>query len=100
MAIIRAWKAKARLEKFPDYARHLRERVVPQLSKLEGYRDITLLRRDLGEMAEIRVLTRWDSMEAIRQFAGDNPEIAVVEPEAEAVLVEFDRHVMHFEVVF
>jgi hypothetical protein len=38
-------------------------------------------------------------MEAIRAFAGDTPEVAVVAPEARAVLSEFDAHVTHFDMV-
>jgi hypothetical protein len=59
-----------------------------------------LLRRDRGDRAELQVLTRWKSMDSIRQFAGDDSELAVVEPEAKAVLLEFDSRVTHFNLVF
>jgi hypothetical protein len=45
------------------------------------------------------VLTAWESMEAVRGFAGDDPERAVVEPEARAVLSDFDESVRHYELV-
>ena len=45
------------------------------------------------------MLTFWESMAAVRQFAGSHPEKAVVEPEAKAVLSDFDRVVRHFEIV-
>jgi hypothetical protein len=38
-------------------------------------------------------------MEAVRRFAGDEPERAVVEPAARAVLSDFDESVRHYEVV-
>ncbi len=44
-------------------------------------------------------MTRWESMDAIRQFAGAEVEKAVVEPEAAAALVSFDRTVEHYEVL-
>jgi hypothetical protein len=44
------------------------------------------------------VLTLWDSMEAIRRFAGPEPNKAVIEPEARAALASFDEYVTHFEV--
>ena len=58
-----------------------------------------LLKRDLTGEAEVFVLTKWISMDAIRVFAGSDIEKAVVAPEAAAVLVEYDRTVRHYEVV-
>ena len=49
-----------------------------------------------GEV-EVVVETEWDSMGAVRGFAGDTPEVAVVEPEARAVLARWDEHVTHHE---
>jgi hypothetical protein len=46
------------------------------------------------------VESRWQSMDAVRAFAGAAPEQAVVEPAARAVLVEFDDFVTHYEVMF
>ncbi len=97
--IIRLWRATTTVANAPAYERHLRENVVPQLKRIPGYRGITLLRRDCGDRAELQVLTRWVSMEAIHEFAGDDPELAVVEPEAKAVLLDFDSRVTHFDVV-
>jgi len=48
---------------------------------------------------EFLVLTRWTSMEAIRAFAGPNPERAVVEPGAIAALTAYDEEVRHYEVL-
>jgi hypothetical protein len=48
---------------------------------------------------EFLVLTRWASMDAIRAFAGDDVGRAVVEPDAIAALVSFDRTVRHYELL-
>jgi heme-degrading monooxygenase HmoA len=48
---------------------------------------------------EFVVLTLWESMDAVRKFAGPKLENAVVEPEARAALTEFDKFVAHFEVI-
>jgi hypothetical protein len=48
---------------------------------------------------EFLVLTMWESMGAVQSFAGLEPEKAVVEPAARAVLAEFDEIVAHYEVV-
>jgi heme-degrading monooxygenase HmoA len=99
-SIVRSWCATATRARVADYERHLRETVVPQLEAISGYRGIMLLRCDRGVDSEIRVLTHWESMDAIRRFAGDSPEVAVVEPDAQAVLLAFDREVTHHEVLF
>ena len=76
------------------YLRHFREHVRPALERLAGHRGSQVLTRE----GEIIVLTFWDSMEAVRAFAGADAERAVVEPEARAVLAEFDDFVRHYEV--
>ena len=92
--IVRAWRGRAAGADGDAYVRHLSESVFPGLGRIAGHRGAELLRS--GD--EFLVLTRWDSMDAIRAFAGDTPERAVVEPEARAVLREFDETVTHYEV--
>jgi heme-degrading monooxygenase HmoA len=58
-----------------------------------------LLCRGVKDGVELVVLTLWDSIEAIQKFAGTEPNKAVVEPEARAVMTKFDKYVTHFEVV-
>jgi heme-degrading monooxygenase HmoA len=53
----------------------------------------------LNGATEFVVLTLWQSMEAVRRFAGANPEKSVVEPGARSILTSFDDSVTHFEVV-
>ena len=98
-AILRMWTAKATEQKAPAYIDHAVNKVFPTLSKIEGHRGACLLRRIIGGTVELVVLTLWQSMDAVRRFAGAQPEQAVVEPEAKAVLTSFDESVTHFEVV-
>lgn len=58
-----------------------------------------LLTRPHGDEVEFVVQTLWDSMDAIRMFAGAHPDRAVVEPAAAAVLFLFDETVDHYEVL-
>jgi hypothetical protein len=44
-------------------------------------------------------VTLWDNIDAIKEFSGNDPEVAVVEPEARAVLSDFDDFARHYEVV-
>lgn len=97
--ILRMWKGHSNNEKADQYAQHAMRTVFPKLKEIKGHRGAYLLRRSTNRGAEFVVLTLWDSMEAVRAFAGDEPDKAVVEPEAQAVLDRFDDIVTHFEVV-
>jgi heme-degrading monooxygenase HmoA len=93
--ILRMWRARATVENSGKYIEHATKKVFPALNAIEGHRGAYLLRRAV----EFVVLTLWESMEAIREFAGVKPEKAVVEPEARAALTAFDESVTHFQVV-
>jgi heme-degrading monooxygenase HmoA/uncharacterized protein YciI len=97
--ILRMWRAHATPAKSGEYVEHATRKVFPALRAIEGHRGAYLLRRAVDGAVEFVVLTLWDSMEAVRKFAGLKPEKAVVEPEARAALTDFDESVTHFEVV-
>jgi hypothetical protein len=97
--ILRMWKAHATAAKAGDYVRHASEKVFPEIQALPGHRGAYLLRRSVGNTIEFLVLTLWASMDAIRGFAGPEPEKAVVEPAARAALSDFDGIATHYEVV-
>jgi hypothetical protein len=63
------------------------------------YRGAFLLRRDDGGEVEFVTITRFDSMDAVRAFAGDDEAASVVLPEAEALLTRFDARSYHYETV-
>jgi heme-degrading monooxygenase HmoA len=93
--IARLWRGRAGSAGNADaYQRHVIGQVLPGLREVPGHRGAHVLRRN----DEFLVITFWDSMDAIRRFAGEDSERAVVEPEARAVLAEFDDFVRHYEV--
>jgi heme-degrading monooxygenase HmoA len=96
--IVRVWRAVATRENAPAYRRHLEQSVLPQLRELPGFLGLTLMKAERGDRVEMVVSSRWESMDAIRAFAGSVPERAVVEPAARAVLAEFDDFVSHYDV--
>ena len=98
--VLRLWKGRSTLEKADAYIRHATENVFPQLGSIPGQRGAQLLRRSVANGIEFLVLTFWESMDAVRKFAGANPENAVVEPAARAALIDYDRTVEHFEVIY
>ncbi len=97
--ILRLWKARSTAEEMGKYVQYVTTKVFPALGAIEGHRGAYLLRRALGGATELVVLTLWQSMEAVRRFAGAHAEKAVVEPEARAMLTSFDDSVTHFEIV-
>ncbi len=96
--IARVWSAQATPSHAPAYAQHLKNQVLPTLKTLDDYVDALLLERTIADGVEIVVITVWRSLEAIRGFAGDELEHAVVAPEAAALLTRYDRRVRHYEV--
>jgi heme-degrading monooxygenase HmoA len=97
--IARIWRARTSVADVSKYEAHFRSEVLHKLTKVTGFRGAELLCRTDNGMVEIIVQTRWDSMAAVRKFAGEDPEHAVVDPAARAVLIEFDSRVRHYDVV-
>jgi heme-degrading monooxygenase HmoA len=98
--IVRVWRAIAAPGNAPAYREHLERAVLPQLRTLPGFIGITLMQCERDDRIELVVSSRWESMVAVRAFAGSNPERAVVEPAARSVLIGFDHAVSHYEVSF
>lgn len=66
--------------------------------QIPGYRGIQLFRRDLGDEVEFVTVMWFDSIEAVRVFAGEDYEAAVVPEKARALLSRFDARSQHYEV--
>ncbi|MDX2203431.1 MAG: antibiotic biosynthesis monooxygenase [Hyphomicrobiaceae bacterium] len=97
--VIREWRAVAEPGSVQGYRQHFHSKVLPQLRQIAGFAGAHLAQRRRDDAIELLVLTRWQSLDAIRAFAGDDPEVAIVEPEAAAVLIAFDGHVRHYDVI-
>jgi heme-degrading monooxygenase HmoA len=97
--VVRAWRGRAPLSNPRGYVDHFRDKVLPHLTTIDGFRGASLLQRPGPDGVEFLVLTRWASMDAIRAFAGADVGRAVVEPEAVAALDSFDDTVEHYDVV-
>lgn len=98
--IKRIWHGWTAPERADAYERLLREEVFPGIAAkgVAGYRGIELLRRDdAGETAFVTLMS-FDSWEAVRAFAGEDPETAYVPPKARALLNRFDDRSEHYEV--
>jgi hypothetical protein len=99
--IVRTWSATAGAAGAADYIRYFDVTLLPQLRELAGFAGACLLRRDTGEdgTVELTAHTFWESRAAMRAVTGDDITVAVVEPEARAMLRDFDRTAAHRSVV-
>jgi len=97
--IARIWKGTVRRADGDAYAGYIRETGFTQYAETPGNRGAWMLRRDDGERTEFITFSLWESVEAIRAFAGDDLEAAVYYPEDDRYLVERDATVRHYEVV-
>jgi heme-degrading monooxygenase HmoA len=98
---VRTWSARADAEGAGNYIRYFTATLLPRLRNLPGFEAAYLLRRDLdcGGTFELTAHTLWESPEMIRAFAGDDIAVAIVEPQARAMLLDFDRTAIHRSVV-
>jgi heme-degrading monooxygenase HmoA len=65
---------------------------------IRGFKGIQLLRRTAGDEIEFVTIMVFDSLQAVREFAGEDYEAAVVPPKARAVLSRFDERSQHYEI--
>ena len=98
--IARLWRGVAVAGNADAHQRHAIGKVFPALRDIPGHRGACLLRRAVGARTEFLAVTFWESIDAIRAFAGSDPNTAVVEPKARGALAEFDDFVRHYEIAY
>jgi heme-degrading monooxygenase HmoA len=97
--IARVWRGIAVPETVDTYLEHLQGSVLPELSQIDGFCGAYVLRRDVEAGVEVTVQTLWVSIEAIRQFAGEQVTTAVVASAAQPLFRSYDALVTHYEIV-
>ena len=96
----RIWHGYTAPENADIYENLLKEEIFTGIRNrhIPGFQEIQLFRRDLGNEVEFITIMWFDSIEAVKAFAGDDYEAAVVPPKARAVLSRFDTRSQHYEV--
>ena len=97
--IARIWRGWALHATADDYQRHYESEVSDHLQAVSGFRGARLLRRDDGQEVMFTSVTCFVSMDAVRAFAGDDYEQAIVEDAARRALIRWDDRVTHHNVV-
>ena len=96
--IVRMWHGVMPAAKANAYLMYLEATGVRDYRATPGNLGVQILRRFMGEQAHFLIVTRWESWEAIRRFAGDDVERAVYYPEDRDYLLELEPNVTHYEV--
>ncbi len=96
--IARVWHGTTRAEHYEEYTHFMKFKAIPDYKKTEGFIKLTFLRRIEGDVAHFNLITFWKNLNVIKNFAGDNYEIAKYYPKDKEYLLEFEEKVMHYEV--
>jgi heme-degrading monooxygenase HmoA len=98
--ISRIWHGYTRPEDADTYEQLLRDEIFTGIvdRNIEGFREIQLFRRPMGGEVEFVTVMWFDSLDAVRTFAGSEYELAVVPAAARSVLSRFDERSQHYEV--
>ncbi len=97
--IVRLWHGRVSTEKAGAYREFLNRRAIPDYRSVRGNISVHILERHDGIVTHFVTMTVWESMAAIRAFAGDDVEAAKYYPEDRDFLLEYEPHVVHYEVV-
>jgi heme-degrading monooxygenase HmoA len=97
--ISRVWHGWTKREHADAYERMLQTTILPGIFRVAGYQGADLLRRDVGDEVEFVTITHFDSMDAVRAFAGADYEVAVIHPDAQDLLTRYDARSTHYETV-
>ncbi len=99
--IARLWYGWTTPDNADAYEALLKTEIFPWIvaKKIAGFRRIELLRAPAGDEVEFATVMRFDSMAAIKVFAGADYETAVVRPDAHALLKRYDARSRHYEVI-
>jgi heme-degrading monooxygenase HmoA len=97
--IARIWRGTTLQSKADSYMRYLERTGLKEYRSTKGNRGVTVLRRIKDGKAEFILISYWDSMEAIKSFAGPDTEKPVYYPEDKDYLIERESKVSHYHVM-
>ena len=96
--ISRIWHGKTKIEDYEAYTEFTREKAIPDYQKTPGFVKLSFLRNIENNEAHFTLITYWENLEMIKNFAGEAVEKAKYYPEDDSFLLEFEENVKHYEV--
>ena len=96
--IARHWRGWTEIGNADAYEAHLKSTVLPALRGIEGYRGGYILRYENPREVEFAVINFFESLDAVKRFAGSDYTTPVLEPDAKKLLTRADMYATHYEV--
>ena len=96
--IARIWIGRTKAEDYDKYTQFMIERAIPDYKKTAGFKDLSFLRNLENDIGYFKLITYWENLEVIKNFAGENYEKAKYYPEDKKYLLEFTENVSHYDV--
>jgi len=97
--ISRIWHGWTKAEHADEYEGMLKAEVLPGIHRIKGFHGAYLLRRPVGNEVEFCTMTIFEDMKAVKAFAGEDYENAVIHEPARRLLTRFDTRSRHYEQV-
>jgi len=97
--IARLWHGSTKPEHADSYESMLKPELLPGLSQVPGFRGSYLLRRPKGDEVDFITIILWESLEALKAFAGPDYEVSIIPEERRRYLSRHDDRAAHYEVV-
>jgi heme-degrading monooxygenase HmoA len=97
--IARVWHGSTRPENADAYEAMLKPELLPGLSKVPGFKGSYFLKRDVGDETEFITILLWESLEALKAFAGEDYELSIIPEERRKYLSKHDEKAAHYEVI-
>lgn len=98
--IARVWRGWTKAEDADTYEHLLRGVVYPGLKNIAGYISGSILRQDHGEETEFVTINLFESLDAVKAFAGEAYDVPVFEPEARRLLSKVEPIARHYDVTY
>ncbi|MCY1397775.1 hypothetical protein D3C76_300560 [compost metagenome] len=96
--IVRLWHGRTRSEDAEQYQQFMKERAAPDYGSVAGLLKVYFTRRDEGTVSHFLLITVWESLEAVKRFAGEHPEKAKYYSEDDGFLLEKEENVALYDV--
>jgi heme-degrading monooxygenase HmoA len=96
--IARIWRGAVRSADADEYADYIAGTGLAEYEQTPGNRGAWMLTRDVGDRTEVMTFSLWESLDAVKAFAGDGYETAVYYPEDDRFLVDRDDNCAHYDV--
>jgi heme-degrading monooxygenase HmoA len=97
--IARVWHGSTKPENADSYEAMLKPELLPGISKVPGFKGSYFLRRTVEDEVEFVTILLWESLDALKAFAGENYEISIIPEERRKYLSKHDEKAAHYEVI-